>query len=232
MEYYNCKNNDSDQWIKELIKLQQVQRLIYQQKDFHKLCQDYKFKKPIRKPAKLYKKEIVSSNNKYPWNNVTQKSQKKDVYNFILRQGLAVSKVMQNSDDLAPLWSSLSILNECSTKFLPAEKSFYDNYEQCRFFEENNKEMPKMDIGQEKWVVKLYFFKCNLNIDISVKIVYILHCKSYLIYMLVPFVITFWYNNITMFLLCFKEKKDYFNLSYYLNAFKFVHHSCSLVNWV
>ncbi|KPJ02814.1 Thioredoxin domain-containing protein 11 [Papilio xuthus] len=136
MEYYNCKNNDSNQWITELIKLQQVQRLIYQQKDQIQFCENHKFKS-IRKPSKLYKKEIVSNNNKYPWNNVTQKSQKNGVFDFILKQGLAVSKVMQSASDDLPMLSSLDVLNECSTKFLPAEKSFYENYEKCQMFDDN-----------------------------------------------------------------------------------------------
>ncbi|CAH2037453.1 unnamed protein product, partial [Iphiclides podalirius] len=79
MEYYNCKNNDTNQWIAELIKLQQVQRLIYQQKNFYKFCQEYKVKKPIRKQ----------------------------------------------------------------------KKNFYDNYEQCHLFEDNDSKITKMDTDKE-----------------------------------------------------------------------------------
>ncbi|CAG5056721.1 unnamed protein product [Parnassius apollo] len=152
MEYYNCKNNDSNQWITELIKLQQVQRLIYQQKNFLKFCQEYKFKNPIRKPSKIYKKEIVSNNNKYPWNNVTQKNQKNGFINFILKKGLALTKAMESGSDNSPIWSSLGILNECTTKFLPAEKSFYENYEQCQLFEENMDKEQDLDTKQENCI--------------------------------------------------------------------------------
>lgn len=149
MEYYNCKNNDSNQWISELIKLQQVQRLIYQQKNHLQFCENHKFKS-IRKPSKLYKKEIVSNNNKYPWNNVTQKSQKSGVFEFILKQGLAVSKVMQSTSDDLPMLSSLDVLNKCSTNILPAEKSFYDNYEKCQIYEDNVNKEQDVETEQSK----------------------------------------------------------------------------------
>lgn len=139
MEYYNCKNNESSQWTSELIKLQQVQRLLYQQKNFLKFCQEYKFKKPTKKMNTHYKREVVSHNNKYPWNNVTQKSQKSSVFNFLLKQGLAISKLIESSSDNSALWSTLDYLQQCSSsasKSLPAEKSFYENYEKCQSFEE------------------------------------------------------------------------------------------------
>ncbi|XP_068631740.1 thioredoxin domain-containing protein 11 [Battus philenor] len=137
MEYRSCKSNASYQWITELIKLQQVQRLIYQQKNVMKFCQEYKFKNTERKSSKLYKKGIVSNNNKYPWNNVTQKNEKNGLFDFILKQGVEMSNMMQSGIDNTPLWSSLSILNECNAKFLPAEKSFYENFEKCHGLQES-----------------------------------------------------------------------------------------------
>lgn len=134
MEYYNCKNNVSNQWTSDLIKLQQVHRLLYQKKNFLKFCQEYKFKKPAKKSSH-YKKAVISHNNKYPWNNVTQKNQKAGM---LLKQGLAISKLIESPNDNV-LWSSLGFLEHCgesATKSLPAEKSFYENYEKCQSFEE------------------------------------------------------------------------------------------------
>ncbi|XP_059047087.1 thioredoxin domain-containing protein 11 [Achroia grisella] len=132
MEYYNCNNNESTQWTSELIKLQQVQRLLYQQKDFVKFCQQYKFKKSVSKHNLYYKKEIVSQNNKYPWSNVTQKSQKTGSVNILIKRGLPIPKLADGSYDESQVLSSLALLQECISTELPAEKSFYDNYEQCQ----------------------------------------------------------------------------------------------------
>ncbi|KAM3964486.1 LOW QUALITY PROTEIN: thioredoxin domain-containing protein 11 [Aphomia sociella] len=131
MEYYNCNNNESSQWTSELIKLQQVQRLLYQQKIL-KFCQEYKFKKVIRKQNRYIKKEIVSQNNKYPWNNVTQKNQKTGDVNFLLKRGLAFPKIAEGSQDELQMLSSLGLLQECISTELPAEKSLYNIYEQCQ----------------------------------------------------------------------------------------------------
>ncbi|CAH0579270.1 unnamed protein product [Chrysodeixis includens] len=137
MEYYNCKNNDSSQWTSELVKLQQVHRLLYQQQNFTKFCQEFKFKKPIRKHSRFYKKEVESQNNKYPWYNTTQKNQKNGVFNFLLKRGFTMSKVLENAEDNSQLLSTLDWLQECSMKTLPAERSFYEHYEQCQTIEEN-----------------------------------------------------------------------------------------------
>lgn len=132
VEYYNCNNNETSQWTSELAKLQQVQRLLYQQKDFVKFCQDYKFKDPVRKQNRYYKKEVISQNNKYPWSNATQRSQKSGLFNFLIKRGLAMSKIIEGSNDKSELLSTFGLLNECSVKELPAEKSFYDDYEKCQ----------------------------------------------------------------------------------------------------
>ncbi|XP_072931972.1 thioredoxin domain-containing protein 11 [Epargyreus clarus] len=132
MEYYSCKNK-TDPWVLELIKLQRVQRLIYQQKDHFKFCKEFKFKNPVKRVIPHYTKSVISHNNKYPWINSTQKSQKSGLFDMLLKQGL-FSKAMESSDD-SVLWSSLSLLQECKSQSLPAEKSFYTNYEQCQSFE-------------------------------------------------------------------------------------------------
>ncbi|XP_049868769.1 thioredoxin domain-containing protein 11 [Pectinophora gossypiella] len=137
MEYNNCKNNETSQWTMELMKLQQVQRLLYEQKDFDKFCQDYKFKPPLRKRSKYYKRAVVSQNNKYPWSNTTHKNQKSGLFNFLVKRGLIISKLMENSEDNSELLASLGLLQECSTRELPAEKSFYENQEQCQSYEES-----------------------------------------------------------------------------------------------
>ncbi|XP_053607574.1 thioredoxin domain-containing protein 11 isoform X2 [Plodia interpunctella] len=136
MEYYNCNNNKSSQWTTELLKLQQVQRLMYEQKNFIKFCQDFKFKKPIINRNHYYKKEIVSQNNKYPWVNVTQKYQKNKSADFFMKKGLAIAKFMDSSDDESQVVTSLGLLHECNRE-LPAERAFYDNYEKCLLFEDN-----------------------------------------------------------------------------------------------
>ncbi|KAL0893064.1 hypothetical protein ABMA27_014711 [Loxostege sticticalis] len=137
MEYYSCKTNDSNHWISELIKLQQVQRLLYQQRNYSKYCQELKFRKPIRKQSRNYKKEIVSHNNKYPWYNTTQRNQKTLAFGYLLKQGLAISKAFESADDEADIMSTLAMLQQCDTKVMPAEKELYDIYEQCEKYEES-----------------------------------------------------------------------------------------------
>ncbi|CAH0667337.1 unnamed protein product [Chilo suppressalis] len=137
MEYYNCNNNETSQWISELIKLQQVQRLLYQQKDFKKYCQEYKFRKPARKSHKDYKKEVISQNNKYPWNNITQKNQKSETFTSLLRKGLDISKSIKNIDDESEMISTLALLHQCDTTGMPVEKEFNEIYEKCEKYEEN-----------------------------------------------------------------------------------------------
>ncbi|XP_023941308.2 thioredoxin domain-containing protein 11 isoform X2 [Bicyclus anynana] len=152
MEYYTCKNNASNEWTSELIKLQQVKRLLYHKKSFMKFCQEYKYNKPVKKATPQYKKPIVSQNNKYPWINVTQKNQKTGMANFLLKQGLALSKLIERSNDYSALWSTLGFLENCgesSSQSLPAEKGFYENYEKCQSFEEqfnNDLEMEQEDV--------------------------------------------------------------------------------------
>ncbi|KAI5651874.1 thioredoxin domain-containing protein 11 [Phthorimaea operculella] len=143
MEYYNCKNNETNQWTTELMKLQQVQRLLYQQKDFEKFCQQYKFKTPVRKTSEYYRKEVVSHNNKYPWSNVTQKNQKSSsLFNFLVKRGLAISKLMEGSGDSSELLASLGLL-QCEA-VLPAQKSFYENPQKCQTLDDGvDSEDPK-----------------------------------------------------------------------------------------
>ncbi|XP_046959579.1 thioredoxin domain-containing protein 11 [Vanessa cardui] len=142
MEYYNCKNNESNQWTAELIKLQQVQRLLYQQKNFLKFCQEYKFKKPVKKVNALSKRDVfISQNNKYLWNNLTQKTQKSGIFNFLINHALVTSKEADGSNE--NLWSKLGFLDQCgmsTAKSLPAEKSFYENYEKCQSIEDQLRE--------------------------------------------------------------------------------------------
>lgn len=137
MEYYSCKTNHSNHWTSELIKLQQVQRLLYQQRNYAKYCQDLKLRKPIRKQSRNYKKEIVSHNNKYPWYNTTQRNQKTLAFGYLLKQGLSISKAFESADDEANIISTLAMLQKCDTKVMPAEKEFYDIYEQCEKYEES-----------------------------------------------------------------------------------------------
>ncbi|XP_063380638.1 uncharacterized protein LOC134667241 [Cydia fagiglandana] len=141
MEYYNCKHNDTLNWTSELVKLQQVQRLMYQQKDFLKYCENHKFKTPSRKTNPLYRKEVVSHNNKYPWNNNTQqqKNQKGGMFNHLFKGGFDISKVV-GSDEKSYLMSTLGLVEECSAPVMPAEKSSYDSYEQCQFTEKEKLE--------------------------------------------------------------------------------------------
>ncbi|KAJ0177223.1 hypothetical protein K1T71_007232 [Dendrolimus kikuchii] len=132
MEYYNCKTNDTGQWITELIRLQQIQRLLYQEKDFMKFCQGFKFKKPISKQSVKYRKGIESRNNKYPWNITAQRLQKNSDFNFLLKKGFDLTKVFESPDE-SHLLSSLNFIQECGRE-LPAERGYYD---QCQSFDEN-----------------------------------------------------------------------------------------------
>lgn len=137
MEYYNCKGKPSSQWTSELQKLQQVQRLMYQQKNYTKFCNEFKFKKPIRKQSRFFKKGVESQNNKYPWYNSTHKHHKNGVFNFLLKRGFTTSKAVESVEESSQLLSSLDWLQECGMKALPAERSFYEHYEQCQSFEES-----------------------------------------------------------------------------------------------
>ncbi|CAK1547197.1 unnamed protein product [Leptosia nina] len=145
MEYYNCPSNNTNQWTSELIKLQQIQRLLYQQKNFLKFCQEHTFKPNKKLHRSKYKKDVVSNNNKYPWNNVTEKNQKNSAVNLI-KQGLAVSKIIGSVNDI-DFWSNVDLL-QCGIKSLPAEKSYYENYEKCLTLDEKMQESEE-DSGQE-----------------------------------------------------------------------------------
>ncbi|CAH0701203.1 unnamed protein product [Spodoptera exigua] len=136
MEYYNCKNKDSSHWTSELMKLQQVQRLLYQQKNYTKFCNEFNFKKPVRKQNRLVKKGVESHNNKYPWYNSTNKHQKNGIFDFLLKRGFTTSKATESVEEGSQWLSSLDWLQDCGMKALPAERSFYDHYEQCQTFEE------------------------------------------------------------------------------------------------
>lgn len=149
MEYYNCKKKVSTQWTFELIKLQHVQRLLYQQKNITKFCQEFKFKTPLKK-HKVFKKEIVSQNNKYPWYNTTQKNQKSGVFNFLLKRGFSIGKDAESIEDSSQMLSMFDWLHECSSKMLPAEKSFYERYEKCQTLEEGLNNGPDLLIEQEE----------------------------------------------------------------------------------
>ncbi|XP_022830838.1 thioredoxin domain-containing protein 11 [Spodoptera litura] len=137
MEYYNCKNKDTSHWTSELVKLQQVQRLLYQQKNYTKFCNEFKFKKPVRKQNRLVKKGVESQNNKYPWYNSTNKHQKNGIFNFLLKRGFTASKAIESVEEGSQWLSSLDWLQDCGMKALPAERSFYEHYEQCQTLEES-----------------------------------------------------------------------------------------------
>lgn len=143
MEYYNCKNKDTSHWMSELVKLQQVQRLLYQQKNYTKFCNEFKFKKPVRKQNRLLKKGVESQNNKYPWYNSTNKHQKNGIFNFLLKRGFTASKAIESVEEGSQWLSSLDWLQDCGTKALPAERSFYEHYEQCQTFEETFSQDPE-----------------------------------------------------------------------------------------
>lgn len=78
----------------------------------------------------------MSQNNKYPWYNTTQRNQKTGAFNFLLKQGLAISKALESADDENDILSTLAMLQQCDSKIMPAEKEFYDIYEQCEKYEE------------------------------------------------------------------------------------------------
>lgn len=136
MDYYNCQTNETGQWISELIRLQQIQRLLYQEKNFMKFCQDFEYKKPIRKQSVKHRKYIESHNNKYPWNTTAERLQKNNDFNFLLKRGIDLSRAFESSDDHTHLISSLSFIQECG-KELPAEKRYYEYYEKCQSFQDN-----------------------------------------------------------------------------------------------
>lgn len=143
MEYHNCRNNGSSPWTTELVKLQQVQRILYQQNNYISFCEEYAFKKPRHS---TYKNGVESKNNKYPWTNITMSPSKTGLFNFLAKRGLD-SKNSCNLDDSAMF--SLDWLNGCNIKTFPAEKSLYDTYEQCRLFEKNFDFASEMEMNGE-----------------------------------------------------------------------------------
>lgn len=133
MEYYNCNNrNYSGSWTTELIKLQHIQRILYQQKNFTKFCEEYKFKKRLTKSNSYYRKDIQSHNYKYPWTNTTLNPQRGNAFSFLGKRGLDITKAANSGDD-HHLFSSLGMLHECSPSMMStADKSFYGTHEQCQ----------------------------------------------------------------------------------------------------
>ncbi|XP_041978251.1 thioredoxin domain-containing protein 11 [Aricia agestis] len=136
MEYYNCKSNVTFQWTAELGKLQQIQRLIYQQKNLFKPCQA-SYDKPA-KVTQTSKKQFITEYNKNPWYNVTQNNMKNEMFDYIFKHGLAISKLIENSNEKSAFWNTMGFLDQCGyEKSLPAEKSYYDRYEKCQTLEEH-----------------------------------------------------------------------------------------------
>ncbi|XP_028027181.1 uncharacterized protein LOC114240723 [Bombyx mandarina] len=133
MEYYNCNNrNYSGSWTTELIKLQHIQRILYQQKNFTKFCEEYKFKRRLTKSNSYHRKDIQSHNYKYPWTNTTQNPQRGNAFSFLGKRGLDITKAANSGDD-HHLFSSLGMLHECSPSMMStADKSFYGTHEQCQ----------------------------------------------------------------------------------------------------
>lgn len=136
MEYYNCKNNDTAQWISELIRLQQVQRLLYQQNNFMKFCEEFKFKRPIRKQNVDFRKEFEAHNNKYPWNTTVKRIDKSKEIHFLTKRGFDFTKAFETPDSNAEFWPSLDLVQECSGRILPENIGYYNYYGQCQSFEE------------------------------------------------------------------------------------------------
>lgn len=130
MEYYNCNDN---QWVNKLTKLQHIQRLIYQQNNELKFCQDYKLKQALKQPKPTYK--VLSQHNKYPWTNTSTKSQKSGLFSFILKRGLALSKVLSSVAEEGVL-PPINFEQECAPKVLAEDNIFYENYEKCHMYDD------------------------------------------------------------------------------------------------
>ncbi|KAL4713233.1 hypothetical protein ACJJTC_013163 [Scirpophaga incertulas] len=132
MEYYNCNanKNESSHWISKLIKLQQVQRLMYQKKNIKKDCQDNNFLKSSHNSYRV-KKDIISNNNKYPWNNNTQKSKKSGMLDFLFKKSISATEAHENFNEESDLWTTLAMLHQCDTNIMPPIKSIYGIYDQC-----------------------------------------------------------------------------------------------------
>ncbi|XP_028171777.1 thioredoxin domain-containing protein 11 isoform X2 [Ostrinia furnacalis] len=135
MEYYSCKTNNSNYLTSELIRIQKIQRLIYERRNYAKYCESLKHRKP--KQNLNYKREIVSHNNKYPWYNATHNTPKTLAFDYLLKHRLAMSKALDSANDEADIVATLAMLQQCDTKVMPAEKEFYDIYEQCEKYEES-----------------------------------------------------------------------------------------------
>lgn len=130
MEYYNCNNN---QWINELIKLQYVQRLLYQQKNYKSFCKQ-RVKQSSKKINNDYKLEMLAEKQKYLWSNSTAKNKNNGLFGFLLKRGLAISNVLKSTDQETIL-PTMNLIQECKAKVLPAEKQYYENYGKCKTLE-------------------------------------------------------------------------------------------------
>lgn len=123
------------QWTNEKIGIAKVQRYIYLKHGYEKLCEDTQKKLKPQKP-KYNKKDVVFMNNK--WRNTTQKHKKNAAMNSLVKKGLNPPKIMQGAEDGSDVLATVGMVQECDTKTLPAEKSVYDNLDQCQSDEVND----------------------------------------------------------------------------------------------
>lgn len=69
-------------------------------------------------------------NNK--WRNTTQKHKKGAALNSLVEKGLNPPKILEGAEDKSDILATVGMVQECDTKTLPAEKSVYDNLDQCQ----------------------------------------------------------------------------------------------------
>lgn len=138
-----CRNNGSSermkeqslQWTNEKIGIVKVERYFYQKRGYEKFCEDSKQRLKPQKP-KYNKKDVVFMNNK--WRNTTQKHKKGAALNSLVEKGLNPPKILEGAEDKSDILGTVGVVQECDTKTLPAEKSVYDNLDQCQTDDEND----------------------------------------------------------------------------------------------
>lgn len=130
IEYYNCLNN---KWLKELVKLKQIQRLVYQEKSVAKFCNEFK-QKTLKKTSKRIFNKVLSKQNKYPWSNSSVKSEKTSMFGNLFKYGVVFSDALSGGDE--QMQTPLNYVQECTDKVLLGGKKYNENYEQCDAFDD------------------------------------------------------------------------------------------------
>lgn len=185
----NCRNNGSErmkeqslQWTGEKIGIVKVQRYIYLNQGYEKFCEDFQERLKPLKP-KYNKKDVVFTNNK--WRNTTQKHKKGAALNSLVKKGLNPPKIIEGADDGSDILATVGMIQECDTKTLPAEKSVYENLDQCRSDDENGEfDLDPAFLNMATYVPNIIMLHMMYNYEYIIPILYATYLNLYSTYLL------------------------------------------------